>query len=314
MELFPLGDIKVTPAASAAIETQGTTASVFLDKHQRGEWPEENRADNEWAIRHGHQVWSDFKLDDGTEIHVITAFDRSHTLLLLADEYEDHWVSTREGYAVWSQFYDREKNGLIAVEQPHVDSLLADLPITRALDAGAGTGRHSLRLARRGIHVSAIDQSPEVLAVAQQTASIEGLPIDFRIGRIDEELPLPAHSFDLVICALVLSHDVDLRQAVTEFHRVLVPGGYLLISDWHPDCVTVMGWRTCFQVPGTTYVVPNAGHSRDDYMRAVADSGFEVLRVLDLTLGDVPTGHIPWEISPEEKARNWCLIILARKG
>src|SRR5437899_1807808 len=98
-------------------------------------------------------------------------------------------VSTQKGYALWAASYDHENNALIAVEEPRVDALVAALPMTAALDVGTGTGRHALKLARRGVTVTAIDQSPEMLAVAQQAAFIEGLTIDFQLASLDDGLP-----------------------------------------------------------------------------------------------------------------------------
>src|SRR5947209_8598616 len=125
-------------------------------------------------------------------------------------ETEFQEVSVQEGYALWAASYDQEKNGLIFVEERHVDRILARLPFTRVLDVGTGTGRHALKLARQGASVTAIDQSPEMLAVARQAAQHEGLPIDFRLSSLDDGLPFEAHQFDLVICALILSHEPDL--------------------------------------------------------------------------------------------------------
>lgn len=313
LESLPLGTIEVSAGASSALATAGTDPAYYLARHQRGDWGTADSRSNEWAIRHGHQVESEYKLDDGTEILIITAFDRSLTRVLLTSEYEDRWVSTREGYAAWSTIYDQEKNGLIAVEQSRVDALVSGLPVGSVLDAGAGTGRHALRLARRGLCVTAMDQSPEMLAIAQKRARQEGLEIDFRLGKIDEELPFESNRFDLVICALVLTHDVDLRRAVQGFHRVLTPGGYLLITDWHPDCVAVLGWRTCFVKPGITYVLPNAGHTRDEYLEAIAAAGFALHSVTDIALGEVPEGYLPWPLEPEDAGKPWCLIVLSRK-
>ena len=313
LESLPLGTVEVSSGASSALVAARIDPAHYLVRHQRGDWGTADRKSNAWAIRHGYQVESEYKLGDGTEILIITAFDRSLTRVLLASEYEDRWVSTREGYAAWSTIYDQERNGLIAVEQPRVDELLSGLQAGSVLDAGAGTGRHALRLARRGLSVTAMDQSPEMLAVAQERAQHEGLAIDFRLGKIDEELPFESNRFDLVVCALVLSHDVELRRAVQEFHRVLAPGGHLLITDWHPDCVAVLGWRTCFVKPGTTYVLPNAGHTRDEYLEAMSSAGFVLQTVIDVTLDEVPEGYLPWPLDPEDAGQPWCLIVLARK-
>lgn len=43
-------------------------------------------------------------------------------------------------------------------------------------------------------------------------------------------LPFPEHSWDAVICLDVLEHILDPRLAVSEIHRILKPGGFLLLG------------------------------------------------------------------------------------
>ena len=78
---------------------------------------------------------------------------------------------------------------MIFVEEQQVDRLLAQLSFTKVLDVGTGTGRHALKLARRGASVTALDQSPEMLAVARQAAQRVVLPIDFHLLSLDDGLP-----------------------------------------------------------------------------------------------------------------------------
>src|SRR5260370_41256892 len=99
-------------------------------------------------------------------------------------ETEFQEVSVQDGYALWAASYDQEKNGLIFVEERHVDRLLAQLPFTRVLDVGTGTGRYALKLARRGASVNATDQAPEMLAVARQTAQRRGLSMGFWLSSL----------------------------------------------------------------------------------------------------------------------------------
>jgi ubiquinone/menaquinone biosynthesis C-methylase UbiE len=158
-------------------------------------------------------------------------------------------VSVQEGYALWAASYDQEKNGLIFVEERQVERLLAKLAFSKVLDVGTGIGRHALKLARRGVNVTAIDQSSQMLTVAREAAQRENLPIEFHLLSLDDGLPFEADQFDLLICALMLSHIPNLTRALQEFARVLQDGGYLLITDFHPVHLTY-GWKTAFRRAG----------------------------------------------------------------
>jgi ubiquinone/menaquinone biosynthesis C-methylase UbiE len=230
-----------------------------------------------------------------------------------------HEVSTEKGYELWAASYDQENNPLIIVEERRLEALLATLPpVRRVLDVGTGTGRHALRWARQGAEVTAIDFSPHMLAVARRRARAENLPITFVEAPIERGLPFPAGQFDLVICALALCHLADLDQAVSECSRILRPGGYLLITDFHPD-VLELGWRTAFRREYELYQLPNPGHTRSDYLKAMEGAGCEVLEVVDVPVREIPWECAPPTVDPDEwfeqfGDRHFCLIVLARRG
>ncbi|MHB8595238.1 MAG: class I SAM-dependent methyltransferase [Ktedonobacteraceae bacterium] len=221
-------------------------------------------------------------------------------------------VSVQEGYALWADSYDQEKNGLIFVEEQHVDQLLAHLSFNRVLDVGTGTGRYALKLARQGLSVTAIDQSPQMLAVAQQAAQREGLSLDFRLHSLEHDLPFEAQRFDLLICALMLSHVPNLAHALQEFARVLQDGGYLLITDFHPVHI-IYGWKTAFRRAEVTYQLPTVGYTRDDYLEAITASGLTILEVTDILVSEAPDGYIPEEMKRMHADKPLCLCILAQK-
>ena len=316
MELFTLGVTEISPAATEALATAGTDPALFFTRHQHGDWgdiDESQRVINEFAIQRGGLIWSKYQLTDQVELLVGTAADRSYTRLMLPVEFQNREVNAREGYALWAAFYDRGRNPLIGVEEPAVEAILSDLTFTTALDAGAGTGRHSLKLARRGATVTAFDQSPEMLAVAQQTAQVEGLTLDFRLGSLAEPLPFEANQFDLVVCALVLCHFFDLSGPVNEFFRVVRKGGYLLITDFHPD----LARREQIGVsrPEATYLLPNAAHTQASYLEAVEQAGFSLLKEIDVPIRNIPEGYIALreDFVREQGDNPLCLILLAQK-
>jgi ubiquinone/menaquinone biosynthesis C-methylase UbiE len=227
-------------------------------------------------------------------------------------EREIREIGVQEGYALWADSYDQEHNGLIFLEEQQADRLLAQISFTRVLDVGTGTGRHALKLSGRGASVTALDQSPQMLAVARQTAQREGFPIDFRLLSLDDGLAFEAQQFDLLMCALMLCHIPDLAHALQEFARVLQNGGHLLITDFHP-IHTLYGWKTAFKRAGVTYHLPTVAHTSDDYLEAITASGLRILEVAESLVGEMPEGYIPEEIRRTYAHTPFCLSILARK-
>lgn len=228
-------------------------------------------------------------------------------------ETEFRKVSVQEGYALWASSYDQEHNGLIFVEERQVDRLLAPLSFTKVLDVGTGTGRHALKLARRGASVTALDRSPEMLTVARQAAQREGLLIDFHLLSLDNGLPFETDQFDLLICALTLSHVPNLASSLQEFARVLQDSGYLLITDFHP-VHTIYGWKTVFRRAGVTYHLPTVGHTKDDYLEAIQACGLTILEVVESLVGEVPEGYLPEEMRRTYADKPFCLSILAQRN
>lgn len=92
------------------------------------------------------------------------------------------------------------------------------------LDVGAGAG-NLIALVRREFPAAkprACDYRPDLLA-------LEDLHVD--VADLDADpLPYPDASFDLVTCTEVIEHLRDFRGALREMHRVLRPGGALVLS------------------------------------------------------------------------------------
>jgi SAM-dependent methyltransferase len=106
---------------------------------------------------------------------------------------------------------------------------LAELSAAHGLDVvdlAAGTGKLTRPLSRAGHRVTAVDVSEGMLDVLRQS-----LPEVRTVVAKAEQLPLPAHSADVVTVAQAW-HWFDPTQAATECARILRPGGLLAIG-WH---------------------------------------------------------------------------------
>ncbi len=97
----------------------------------------------------------------------------------------------------------------------------------RTLEVAVGTGRN-LHHYPPGVHVWGVDLSPGMLALARQRAQDVEVPVHLVEGDA-QALPFPGAAFDTVVCTLGLSSIPDDRAAVSEMHRVLRPGGTLVL-------------------------------------------------------------------------------------
>jgi hypothetical protein len=88
--LFDLGQLVATPGALAALEKAGQNAMDFVSRHVRGDWDElceEDRKENELSVEKSFRIFSSYKTNAGERLWVITEANRSHTTVLLPEEY-----------------------------------------------------------------------------------------------------------------------------------------------------------------------------------------------------------------------------------
>ncbi len=116
-------------------------------------------------------------------------------------------------------------------ERPATLSLLPQVRGQRVLDAGCGPGVYAEWLVAHGAQVVALDVSPKMVRLARQRLGdkAEIHQADFR-RRLDFE----DRSFDIVLSALAMDYIEDWGVVFREFHRLLRPGGLLVMSCGHP--------------------------------------------------------------------------------
>ncbi|MGH9190532.1 MAG: class I SAM-dependent methyltransferase [Acidimicrobiales bacterium] len=114
-------------------------------------------------------------------------------------------------------------------------ALLPPLAGKRLLDLGSGDGFVTAELGADALLAVAVDVgAPEPLAprrrhVSQVTARLPG------------PLPFPSGSFDVVVSLETIEHLGDTDALLEEVHRVLAPGGCLVLSTPRLDSFLVVG-------------------------------------------------------------------------
>lgn len=166
------------------------------------------------------------------------AADRLALPVLPSEIYDrDYYLSDRvEG---WEHF--RDGRGI----SPIKDAELRFLGVGRGLrflDAGAGRGEVMLAAAQAGAEVAGVDYSEAAVEIARETvAEVAGATV----ARADvADIPFPDASFDRILMGDVIEHlDRDhARNALAELHRVLRPGGRLLVHTAPNRLFTEITW------------------------------------------------------------------------
>jgi len=186
-------------------------------------------------------------------------------------------VQLRERYSV-RYFIGPWAPGLVALAAPR--------PGERVLDVACGTGLVA-RLAATAVgptgQVTGLDINENMLVVARSLPPPPGASVIWVEGDAGA-MDFPGASFDVILCQQGLQFFPDQAAALREMHRVLVPGGRVLLSVWRsagPYNVAVA--QALEQYAGvataTRYrssrVVPDAGALQ----RLLAEAGFRKVHI-----------------------------------
>ncbi len=146
-------------------------------------------------------------------------------------------LQSRQEFDAWAESYDRSilQRLLFAPAHRRIIQEIGDVAQARILDIGCGTGRLAQRLAdgRPHTRVFAVDLSESMIRAAHGHIAAHD-----RIHRAvadSEHLPFLDAAFDFVTCSNSFHHYPNQQAALREMHRVLAPGGRLILADGFRD-------------------------------------------------------------------------------
>jgi SAM-dependent methyltransferase len=138
----------------------------------------------------------------------------------LRDTFDEEYESFFDAYDTWR--YRQEG---------HIPACLdrTDWRDRKVLEIGLGQGAESEQLIRRGASWSGLDLTQESVDRVHARLAVRNLPYDDLRRGSALAIPWPSDSFDIVFSHGVLHHVPDIHQAQSEIHRVLKPGGRLVV-------------------------------------------------------------------------------------
>lgn len=165
----------------------------------------------------------------------------------------DFWTEYQPGFRfapspVGSRTFFEEVTAYRDAVEPHVPGVVQFERWSGkdVLEAGCGIGTDGVRFAAAGARYTGLDFSRSALPLARRRFDFDAVPGRFATGSVTE-LPFAAESFDLVFSHGVIHHIPGTEVALKEFHRVLRPGGTVLVMVYHRRSfnyfVTIMGIR-----------------------------------------------------------------------
>jgi ubiquinone/menaquinone biosynthesis C-methylase UbiE/DNA-binding MarR family transcriptional regulator len=111
------------------------------------------------------------------------------------------------------------------------ETLLSLMPPLVIADLGAGEGTFSQLLARRAKKVIAVDNSEKMVEYGAELARKHGVKnLEYRKGDL-EQAPIRDAAVDLAFFSQSLHHARHPERAVAEAHRILRPGGRIVVLD-----------------------------------------------------------------------------------
>jgi SAM-dependent methyltransferase len=137
------------------------------------------------------------------------------------------------------------------------------IPGARVLDVACGTGVLARAAAERvgpSGAVTGSDLNEGMLRVAESVARDVEPRIRWAVSDV-AGMPFGDRAFDVVCCQQGLQFFPDVPAALSEMHRVLAPGGRLVIAMWRP-----IGHNTIFE-PFANALAVHVGASAADIMR-----------------------------------------------
>lgn len=139
------------------------------------------------------------------------------------------------------------------------------------VDVGCGFGR-SFRLLKERFaaqRLIGVDIETEALQRSAKQAERDGLKVEL-LQANSSDLPLPSGMADIVFCHQSLHHLVEQEDALAEFHRILKPGGLLLLAESTRAYIHSWIIRLLFRHP------MHVQRTADEYLAMVRAAGFSI--------------------------------------
>lgn len=150
------------------------------------------------------------------------------------------------------------------------------------LDIACGSGGPALRIATKtGCSLVGIDLHEQAISTARALAQKQGLGdrAEFQVANASKHLPFPDAHFDAITCIDAINHLPERPRVLSDWARILKPGGRLLFTD----PITVTGPLTGEEISVRSSIGFFSFVPPDYDRRLLAESGLRLMICEDVT-------------------------------
>ena len=176
----------------------------------------------------------------------------------------------------------------------------------RALDVGAGDGTLSRRLRSAGFRVSAVD------AV---TRDFRAEDVEITAGNLNQGIPFPEGTFGVAVSTEVIEHLENPWFFIRELHRVVMPGGAVVLSTPNLGNIYV---RAYFGLTGRLSnfldsAYRNIGHITPVPLWSLERMVEGLFDIESVTVNASPVPKTRWRLPSRSLLLGQCIVVRLRR-
>ena len=198
------------------------------------------------------------------------------------------------------------------IELPAMMNYLGSAKGKQVLDLGCGLGGHTNVLLKHGARVTAIDASQKMVGFAKAHCKNRA---EFLVGNF-EKVRFPEQKFDLIMASYSIHYVKNLKPLFKRISSWLKPNGKIVFSVFHPiqyyrrveNFDFSKSAKHWFHLRSYDVDIFNWYHPLEEYLAALEENGFELLRMKEPCLDKKIKGF-----HPSQYLLPSCILFDARK-
>ncbi|MDZ4677789.1 MAG: class I SAM-dependent methyltransferase [Oligoflexia bacterium] len=152
--------------------------------------------------------------------------------------------NTSQSYNDWHQeVHGSESLDVLQLAPWHRATLelLPEIKNKKVLEVGCGAGDFSIYLSKQMAEVTGVDFSSRAIEIASAKAKTHKASAQFKVADA-QKLPFENNHFDVVVSCECLEHVPTPSEMLQELHRVLKPGGILVLTTENYSNAMILLW------------------------------------------------------------------------